>query len=338
MIAWGMLSQQVRKLPEQLVQKVNESELYVLIGNGSRIDIKGADNPDSLRGVTLNGAVLDEYADMKPHVFDEILSPALRRNKGFAYFIGTPKGFNHFYDLYYEAQNWEGWSTYRFTSYDNPHLPEEEIESERKRLQARNELDRFEQEYMAEFRKYSGLVYKAFDRSRHIYNDHWHRPKIDRVMCAIDWGYTNPTAVLKAEIAHDGTIYISEEWYRTHKTTAETIEYLKSIRPEATFPDPAEPDRSEELMNAGLNPREVNKDIQLGIDAVQERFKEGTLLIHESCKNLIAELETYHYKEDKDEPEKEFDHACDALRYLCVMNRTVEPAESEKFSLYAYNY
>jgi phage terminase large subunit len=206
MIAWSMLLEAVNKLPNELVKKVNESELYVVVGNNSRIDIKGADNPDSLRGVGLHGVVLDEYADMKPNVFNEIIEPALADHKGWAMFIGTPKGFNHFFDLFNQADGQENWSHYRFTSYDNPFLEREELE----RIKLKTPEDVFMQEYMADFRKHEGLVYKEFDRDFHLYDDEQIRPGIVDRIVAIDFGFTNPTAVLLIEKDSDSSYWVHD--------------------------------------------------------------------------------------------------------------------------------
>ena len=78
----------------------NESELRADFPNGARIRLYGGDNPDRLRGLYLDGIILDEYADMKPSMWGEVVRPALSDRKGWAVFIGTPKGHNDFYDLW----------------------------------------------------------------------------------------------------------------------------------------------------------------------------------------------------------------------------------------------
>jgi len=87
----------------------NTSELRIDLVNGARITLYGADNPDALRGIYLDGVVLDEYADMQPRTWTEVVRPALADRRGWAIFIGTPKGQNGFYDLYESAKadgNW----------------------------------------------------------------------------------------------------------------------------------------------------------------------------------------------------------------------------------------
>jgi Terminase large subunit, T4likevirus-type, N-terminal len=95
--AWRYL----RRYAEPLLAKPpNESELRVDLINGSMIRLYGADNPDALRGPYLDGVVLDEFADMKPEVWHEVVRPMLADRHGWATFIGTPKGKNEFWRLF----------------------------------------------------------------------------------------------------------------------------------------------------------------------------------------------------------------------------------------------
>lgn len=127
----------------------NVNNLTLTLQNGATLYLKGADRPDTLRGVSLKHLVLDEYAFMKGDVFDAILRPALSDQMGTAMFIGTPEGRNHFFDVYSAAltlhdNQWNGW---HFTSYDNPTIARSEIEHARKTLPNWA----FQQEYMASF-------------------------------------------------------------------------------------------------------------------------------------------------------------------------------------------
>lgn len=158
--AWKPLK---RMCPEGVISQINESELFVEFVNGSRIVLKGADNPHTLRGVGLDGLVLDEYADMKPETWTEVLRPALSDRMGWALFIGTPRSYNHFYDLYLEAKNPEhdDWYAWQFTTAEGGVCPADEIESARRTLDTRT----FRQEYEASFESMSGRVYYAFDHN-----------------------------------------------------------------------------------------------------------------------------------------------------------------------------
>ena len=105
-IAWSYLKQYALGIPGA---EANESELRIDLPNGARIRLYGADNPDRLRGIYLDGVVLDEYADMDPRVWTEVLRPALADRKGWAIFIGTPKGQNAFYEIYESARSDPNW-------------------------------------------------------------------------------------------------------------------------------------------------------------------------------------------------------------------------------------
>lgn len=124
---WPKLKQMGRFASEGgVIAKVHENDGIFTLINGRRISVKGADDPDSLRGVGLHYVVLDEYADMKPQVWDEIIQPALMDVGGNAMFIGTPKGKNHFYSLFMNALDhapgFEDWEAFSFSSMDNPTL------------------------------------------------------------------------------------------------------------------------------------------------------------------------------------------------------------------------
>lgn len=100
-VAWQYLKDFALVVPGAVA---NESELRIDFPTGGRVRLYGADNPDSLRGIYLDGVVLDEAADMSPRLFDEVIRPALSDRKGWAIWIGTPKGQNEFYDRWQMAR------------------------------------------------------------------------------------------------------------------------------------------------------------------------------------------------------------------------------------------
>jgi phage terminase large subunit len=99
-VAWDYLKQFAGGIPGA---KFHETELRCDLPTGARISLLGAENPDSLRGIYLDGCVMDEVAQMPENVFPEVIRPALSDRKGWAVFVGTPKGHNAFFDLYEEA-------------------------------------------------------------------------------------------------------------------------------------------------------------------------------------------------------------------------------------------
>lgn len=144
-VAWTYLTRYARMIPGS---KVNESETWVELGNGARIRIYGSDNPDSLRGIYLDGVVLDEVAQMKAEVWDEIVLPTLSDRQGWALFIGTPKGVNRFSELYDTARGKsEDWFAALYDVYQTDALPASEVAIARAEMSESS----FRQEYLCDF-------------------------------------------------------------------------------------------------------------------------------------------------------------------------------------------
>ena len=148
-IAWDYLL----KFAEPAIVKANQSELWVELVNGAKIRLFGADNPDALRGLYLDGVVLDEYADMKPRLWGEIVRPLLTDRNGlngyqtWATFIGTPKGHNAFYDIYKNAQNNDNWYVKTLRADQSGLIPEAELLD----AQATMSSNQYEQEFLCSF-------------------------------------------------------------------------------------------------------------------------------------------------------------------------------------------
>jgi hypothetical protein len=128
-IAWARLKQIVAPLVQHNLAEVNESELWVrLLTNGAMIRVYGADNPDAMRGVRLDGVVIDEVADIKAETWREVLQPALADRLGWALFIGTPHGINLFSELFFKARDLTDWHAALYTVYDTEALDPDEVE------------------------------------------------------------------------------------------------------------------------------------------------------------------------------------------------------------------
>lgn len=330
-IAWDILKNRLKDLKV----KINDSRLEIELGD-SRIMLRSWENIDTLRGQYFDFIVMDEVAQYKNFWLNwqEVLRPCLTDRKGRVLFISTPLGFNHFYDLF----NKEGYAKFHFTSYDNPHIPAEEIDKAKEELPE----DRFAQEYMADFRKTEGLVYKEFNREKHVTTE---TPKnITDTILGIDFGYTNPASIIPIKIDGDSHYWIGEEWYKSKQTTEAIAEQALLYKSTKCYPDPAEPDRIAILQKSGLNCRQVSKDIVAGVDHVRELFKQGRIHIHPDCKNLIMELETYRYpdkkpeKNEEEKPIKENDHALDALRYALYTNKPIIEEVDPIFDTFGSHY
>jgi hypothetical protein len=148
LIAWSRLKQMVAPLVSRGMVEVSEVELFVrFVHNGATIRIFGADNPDAMRGVRLDGAVIDETAQIKIEVWEEIIQPALSDRLGWAWFLGTPKGINLFSQLYFAAQALEGWASALYTVADTDALDPTEVE----RLRQSMSPAAFAREYLCDF-------------------------------------------------------------------------------------------------------------------------------------------------------------------------------------------
>jgi phage terminase large subunit len=150
-VVWGYLKRYTENIPGVIV---NEAELRIDIprpgkNDFARIMLLGAENPDSLKGIYLDGAILDEYAQMNPSTWSESIRPTLSDRKGWAIFLGTPKGQNAFYDLFEHAKKEENteWSAAIYKSSETGIIDGEELESLRKSMSE----EEFEQEYECSF-------------------------------------------------------------------------------------------------------------------------------------------------------------------------------------------
>ncbi len=148
-VAWNYVKRYSLPVPGT---KANESEASVLFPNGAKVRLYGANNPDSLRGMYWDGIVLDEVADMSPEVWTEVILPAVLDRKGWALFIGTPKGVNLFSDIYYKALEDPDWYAGMYTVEDTVHDPSVLIDEEGLEL-ARSSMseNQFRQEFLCDF-------------------------------------------------------------------------------------------------------------------------------------------------------------------------------------------
>lgn len=146
-IAWARLKQRVAPLISEGLVTVNESELWVQFHNGARVRVFGADNPDAMRGLRVDGVVIDEVAQIKAEVWNDIVQPALSDRKGWALFIGTPQGINLFSELFYRARSLPDWHSALYTVYDTESLDPDEVA----RLKRDMAETSFAREYLCDF-------------------------------------------------------------------------------------------------------------------------------------------------------------------------------------------
>jgi len=152
-IIWNVLME----IGREVIQSSHINNMDITLINGAMIYVRGADRPDTLRGVSLTYAVLDEVADIKPEAWEQVIRASLSDKRGRAIFIGTPKGRNWFYDLFNLGQKDDDeWKSWHFTTKDNPLIDPEEIEAAKKTLSS----FAFKQEYMASFDNAGSDIFK----------------------------------------------------------------------------------------------------------------------------------------------------------------------------------
>jgi len=329
-IAWDML---IGSLPREYIRRTNETSLTVDLINGSTISLKGGEKPDNLRGRSLDFVVLDEFSDMRPEVWSEVIRPSLsdrntEGNKTRALFIGTPKGRNHFYDLWTRGVDGiSDWSGFQFTTIDGGNVEPQEVESAKRDLDERT----FNQEYNAQFVNYSGIIYYNFERDQSV-----NKQVDDGSMLHIGMDFNLDPMSAVVSIRDKSDIRVIDEIVIYSSNTDEMVDEIKTrypARPICIYPDPAARQRKTSaggrtdlsiLQNAGFSVkcRERHTTVRDRINAVNSRLMSADgkrhLIFDPKCKQTIKSLERQTYKEGTNQPDKDsgYDHMNDALGYL----------------------
>ena len=197
-IAWDYL----QRFAQPVLSKANQSELWVELITGARIRLFGADNPDALRGLYLDGIVLDEYADMRsPRIWGEIIRPLLADRLGWAVFIGTPKGHNSFWDVYSNALNNPEWYVKTLRASQTNLLPSSELADAAKMMSQDQYLQEFECDFeSAILGAFYGKEMRALTDSGRITNvEH---DSLFPVHTAWDLGYSDDTSIWWYQVVH----------------------------------------------------------------------------------------------------------------------------------------
>jgi PBSX family phage terminase large subunit len=328
-IMWEMLKEVI---PADWIKKTNETELKMFLVNGTQILLKGAEDPDTLRGVRIDLAVFDEVAFMtKWDDVWKVMRPTLVDSQAEAWFISTPNGFNHFKDLAEKTD--PDYKYFHYTSYDNPYLSKEEID----KMRGEMDEDSFAQEILGEFRKMSGLIYKQFNRDIHMVDipeldESWTRTR------AIDFGFAHKTAVGWFAINTTGTeIYMYDGIYDTGLTMDDVAAAVKikdgSRMMTSPVGDSAQPILLKELDERGVHFAPVKKgpdSVKNGIAQVAELLRiradtgKPTLMFSKSLTWVADEAEKYRWLENKvdgyikETPMKRDDDAMDMIRYFAI--------------------
>jgi len=196
-VAWSYVKRFTSSIPGVVP---NESELRVDLPNGGRIRLYGADNYDRLRGTYFDGIVLDEYGDTDPRAWQEVIRPALSDRRGWAIFVGTPKGRNHFSDLWDRASQDRDWFTLMLKASETGLIAGDELADARKSMSE----DQYAAEYECSFQaavigSYYGREMQSAEVDKRIGNVGW-EPKV-QVHTAWDLGIGDSTAIWFAQFS-----------------------------------------------------------------------------------------------------------------------------------------
>lgn len=285
--------------------------------SGHEVIFRSLDNPDSVRGPNLEWAWIDEASLVTKEASNIVNGRVRVGDQPQVWKTFTPKGRNWCWEEYERDATGDETDPvhplYRVRTTENPELPADFAQS-------LGYEGRFaEQEIGGEFVAFEGVVYPAFGRVEHVRS----LPDLEGwgTVLAVDVGTRNPTAILTLRKASDDRRHVQREVYRRGMSSDEIIDAITTeadaTNPEVIYLDPSANDYILSLERKGYPARKANNDVTFGIGEVTSALASG-LTIDPSCVNLIAEMETYHYPDNRtesDKPVKEFDHAADALRY-----------------------
>ena len=330
-VAWSYLKQYTIGIPGVTP---HESELRIDLPNGARLRLYGADNYDRLRGLYFDGVVLDEFGDMDPRTWPEVIRPALSDRRGWATFIGTPKGRNSFHEIWTESTQSKDWFSLILRASETGIVDERELADARHMMTA----DQYAQEYECSFNAaimgaYYGTELDDLDRNGRITSVPW-EPTVP-VVTAWDLGLNDATSVWFVQTV-GSEIRVIDHYSVNNQSlieTAKNVLALPYVYKEHLLPHDVEvreimsgKKRSEVLQGLGLRPVRAGAQISVkeGINAVKMMLPR-CVFDRAKCSQGIEALR--HYRSDYDDKRKVFrtnplhdwaSHDADAFRELAV--------------------
>ena len=331
-IMWDEL---IEAIPAAWIKKKHETRLEIRLINGTVIQLKGADRPDTLRGRGVDLVILDEFQDFRPEVWTKVIYPTLAQTLGRALIIGTPKSYNHFYDLYRLGMIEKNrrsftWSSWQFPTIMSPFFPPSEIKMARENLDPKT----FRQEFEASFESMAGRVYYAFDRNVHV-GKYPFNPKLP-IIVGQDFN-VDPMSSAIMQVQPNGDVWIVDEIHLPSSNSLETCEELDRrffrYRSQITlYPDPAGANRASSrgesdldiFRDRGFRKIIFKKKHPLVSDRVATvngmwMSADGTvkMYVDERCNKVIETMEQTIYKAGTPTVDKSqgIEHMADAVGY-----------------------
>lgn len=320
-----------KHIPKEWIADINKMDKVYKFINGSILYVLSADNPEHLRGSSLDLLIMDECAFIKDGVW-EIVRPALADKQGDSILVSTPKGYNWFYDLYQAAKEDEDWGYFQFTTLDGGNVSEKEIESARKSMSPKM----FAQEFLAAFENLASRVYDMYDRIENACDVDENWGKAD-VHIGIDFNVNPMTAAIAVKQRDD--IFFFDEIVEPNSNTQILCNSIRKKFPKAdifVYPDPTCRKRQTSAA-VGETDYEILRRNRFHVccpkspyssrdkfNAVNTAFLNASGERHcfvargERCKNLKKALDGYCYKDNGEDTDKSsgLDHISDAAAYL----------------------
>lgn len=347
-IAWDYLL----RYTQDVRVNANASELWVELLNGARIRLFGADNPDALRGLYLDGVVLDEVADMRPRVWGEIIRPLLADREGWAVFIGTPKGHNFFYEIWKTANASDSWFATSIRASTSGLIKAEELKDASQGMTD----DQYEQEFECSFEAailgaYYGKELKVLEESGRITKVEYDRSL--PVFTAWDLGYHDDTAIFFYQVTHSeihvidyysGSGLAIEDYANAVKDRGYRYErhYLPHDARAKTLASGGKSVIEQLAMHLGISKLAIvpSLSVQDGIQAARVMMPR-VWFDKDNCESAVELLKQYQreWDEDKkafrDKPRHDnTSHCADAFRMMAVSWQENRQKDEEKPIIY----
>lgn len=348
-IAWDYLL----RYTENVRKNANASELWVELFNGARVRLFGADNPDALRGMYLDGVILDEVADMRPRVWGEIIRPLLADREGWAVFIGTPKGHNFFYDIWRTANASASWFARSIKASSSGLIRQDELDDARRGMTD----DQYEQEFECSFEAailgaYYGKELKQCDETGRVAKVDYD-PNIP-VYTAWDLGYHDDTAIWFYQVTPNEIHCI--DYYAasglaisdyTNVVSDKGYKYAKHWLPHDA--------RAKTLASGGKSIIEQLVPLLGGVSkvgivpmlTVQDGIQAARMMLprvwfdKDKCGDAVEVLKQYQREWDEDKktfrekPRHDFSsHCADAFRMLALSWKEIKPQSPKKSDIF----
>ena len=301
--------------PRELIKDFSRRDNVLRLTNGSVIRFRSAENDrqiERLRGPSVAWFWIDE-ATLVPKITWDIMIGHLRQI-GYdckAWITATPKGYNWIHQIFVKEPMPDSFILSGVSSRSNIYLDEGYFKS----LESQYTGQFAAQELNGEFVRFEGLVYN-FTPAMIVRElpDHF-----DKIIFGVDWGFRAPSCILAIGVKGE-SVYVLEEFYQSRVTDDRLVKVAQAFQNKygvgPFFCDPSGAASIEKFHREGIDARKANNDINAGIRAMTAKIETNNFFVHQSCQNLINELNMYSYSDnDKDKPVKMYDHALDSCRY-----------------------